>query len=146
MTVCTHIPSWWGLILGILVLIAGFYWGVYRVQKKIQRRSMKIVYCIAAVLLVLLATFAVLAVTSTDTCAVRKPHLINDYDTQINSRQEAEVIFASYFKTKYPEGVSLKYLDRGIEEDDNAYYLWEGTNIRLILHKDGKLYRKFIGE
>jgi len=147
MTVCTFLPSWWGLIIAIIVLALGSYAGVYHLQKKIQKRTMKILYCVFSIFLLLAATLFILVVTSTSSCAgIGKPRLVHDYDTPVTSRTEAEVIFASYLKSKYPEGISLKYLERGIEETEDSYLLYESGNMLLTLTKDGKLYRQFTGE
>ena len=164
MTVCTTVPSLYGIIIAVLLLASGFYFGGYRVQKMIRRRVMKVLYCAVIVVFLLAASLFIVALTRSFNCPSSgiKNELVHDYNTSVNSRQEAEVIFASYFKEYYPDldpwsncpeegcssrhGVALKYLDRSIQEIGDAYIIYESSQVQLVLHKDGKLYRRYFGD
>ena len=164
MTVCTALPSWWGLTIAIIVLALGSYVGVYHIQKKIQKRTRKILYCVFSISILLAATFFILAVTSTSSCAgIGKPRLVYDFQTEIETVREAEDAFASYLRVYSPESLppfldcnqcKRNCTDKGyegcscrcssyIEEFDTMYRIYgnygPGT---FTLYKNGKLYRQ----
>lgn len=166
MTICSWIPSWWGVLLGVIVLVVGFITG-YKLSKKVAHKGIRVICRIGTFLLILFAALTVVSFTGIGSCpSVPAPTLVYDYQTQIDSLQEAEDVFASYLAVYAPESVAEfkecvqrrhGYIEKGygcdgegcgacatyIEEVNNNYLIYGNYGTlggRFILNKDGKLH------
>jgi len=155
MTVCSGFlppPIGW-ILFAIVLLVLGFFL-LYRPFKNKSKTSIKIVSVISFVLL-LLILFFVFAVIVNDTCYYAfKPKFEKNLNVQVTSQEQAKQLFYDYFsqeynqmkvqnKTQFDEFVNPS-LDRLSESDESfsVYFI----QYEYILHKDGKLYKKWMGD
>ena len=155
MTVCSGFlppPIGW-VLFAVVMLVLGFFL-LYRPFKNKSKTSIKIVSVISFVLL-LLILFFVFAVGVNDTCYYAfRPNVETDFNVQVTSQEQAKQLFYDYFsqkfnqikirnKTQFDESINSSL--KRIKETEESYSIYFYQN-EYILHKDGKLYKKWMGD
>tara|TARA_Y100000034_G_C6708431_1_gene312806 strand:+ start:139 stop:606 length:468 start_codon:yes stop_codon:yes gene_type:complete len=155
MTVCSGFlppPIGW-VLFAVVMLVLGFFL-LYRPFKNKSKTSIKIVSVISFVLL-LLILFFVFAVIVNDTCYYAfKPKFEKNLNIEVTSQEQAKQLFYDHLsqeynqmknqnKTQFDEFVNPA-LDRLTESEESfsIYFI----QYEYILHKDGKLYKKWMGD
>ncbi len=157
MTVCSGFlppPIGWVLFAVVLLVLGFLFFLLYRPFKNKSKTSIKIVSVISFVLL-LLILFFVFAVIVNDTCYYAfKPKFEKNLNVQITSQEQAKQLYYDYFsqefnqmknqnKTQFDEFVTLSLARITESEDSFSVYF---RQYEYILHKDGKLYKKWLGD
>ena len=155
MTVCSgFLPPPIGWIIHIVILLVLAFFLLYRPFKNKSKTSIKIVSVISFVLL-LFILFFVFAVGVNDTCyKITEPKFAKNFDFQVSSQERAKQVYYDYFsqefnqmknqnKTQFDEFVNSS-LDRITESEESfsVYFM----QYEYILHKDGKLYKRWLGD
>ena len=154
MTVCFgFIPPPIALPLFILISIILIYFLIYKPFKNKKEKSTKIKSIISFI--ILFSLFSFLIFFSVDTCYYTfKPNFVKDFNVQITSEQQAKQIFYDVYtqefnNIKQQNSTHFEFLTNfslsRIRENQESYSVYF-NNKEYILNKDGKLYKRFVGE
>lgn len=156
MTVCSgFLPPPVGWIVYAIVLLVLAFFLLYRPFKNKSKKSIKIAAVISFMLLLFILFFVFVVIINNTCYYAFKPKFVKDFNLQVSSPEQAKQLLYDYLsgelsrthiinnETNFEEILNSK-VDR-ISESEESYSVY-ANQYEYILHKDGKLYQRWLGD